>query len=359
LLSVVAFKLALHLFSAAVIGYGYSADELYFLDCANHLAWGYVDHPPLSIALLALIRGALGDSLLVLRLTAAFAGAAAILLAGAIARELSGGRAAQVIAALAMLASPVVLFATSYYSLNAIELVVWALVANLMLRLINGADPRLWLVVGAVLGIGLLNKWSVTWLGLGLAAGLVLSPERRWLRTPWPWLAAFVAILLWMPNLLWQLRHDWPTLEFMRTGMRDVMAAKPPLLFVREQIRAMHPLMALLSVAGLLHYFASARGRPHRLLGWVWLTVFVLLMMSGTARPLFRTGVSDRIRRRCRCGRGSGATSGLEVFDSSTRVSHPGSRACFGSARGSAVVARSFHRLRGCARAVACPDRVR
>jgi hypothetical protein len=93
-------------------------------------------------------------------------------------------------------------------------------------------------------------------------------------------------MLIWAPNLIWQVRHDWPTLEFMRTGMRDVMAAKPPVIFIREQFRAMHPILALLTVFGLLHYFRRD-GRPYRLLGWIWVAVFGILMTSGSARPYY------------------------------------------------------------------------
>jgi len=286
LLAIAAVRLLLQVFSAGLIGYGYSADELYFLDCADHLAWGYVDHPPFSIAVLASVRGAFGDWLLCLRLAAAFAGATTIVLAGLITRDLGGGRAAQGIAALAMLVSPVVLFVTGYYSMNAIDMVIWSIAFHLMLRVLNGGDQRLWIALGFTLGIGLLNKWSVLWLGGGLGVGLLLSPQRTWLRTPWPWLAGVIAVLIWAPNLVWQVRHDWPTLEFMRTGMRDVMAEKPPLTFVREQFRAMHPILALLTVFGLFHYFRSD-GSPHRLLGWTWVTVFIILMTSGTARPYY------------------------------------------------------------------------
>jgi hypothetical protein len=104
--------------------------------------------------------------------------------------------------------------------------------------------------------------------------------------TPWPWLAAILAAALWAPNLIWQARHDWPTLEFMRTGMRDVMVEKSAFGFVREQFRAMHPVLALLGLAGLLSYFQPA-ARPYRPLAWIWITVFTLLMTSGTARPYY------------------------------------------------------------------------
>jgi len=129
-------------------------------------------------------------------------------------RELGGGRAAQGLAGLAVLVSPVVLFTTGYYSINASDLAVWTLAAYLLLRLLNGAGPWLWVALGVVLGVGLLNKWSVIWLGMGVAVGLILTPQRRWLLTPWPWLGELVAALVSMPNLPWQAQHHWPTLEF-------------------------------------------------------------------------------------------------------------------------------------------------
>lgn len=279
-------KLALAAIATAAVGYGYSADELYFLDCANHLAWGYVDHPPLSIGVLAVLRAIVGDSLVVLRMAAAIAGVAAVLLTALMTRELGGGRVAQIIAALAMLAAPTVLFTTGYYSLNALDLLLWALTLYLILRVLNGADPRWWLAIGVMVGLALLNKWSALWLAGGIALGILLTPTRSALRTPWPWLAGIIAFALWTPNLAWQVRHDWPTLEFMRAGMRDVMIAKSPFAFVREQFRAMHPVLALLGLAGLVTYFQPG-ARAYRLLGWIWIAVFSLLMLSGSARPYY------------------------------------------------------------------------
>jgi 4-amino-4-deoxy-L-arabinose transferase-like glycosyltransferase len=137
-------KLGVHVLSS-VVTYGYMTDELYYLDCANHLAWGYVDHPPLSIALLALLRLTIGDSLIALRLAPALAGSATIVLVGLMARELGGGRVTQGFAALAALVAPVYFGIDAFYSMNAFEPALWALAAYLLLRLENGATPRLWL----------------------------------------------------------------------------------------------------------------------------------------------------------------------------------------------------------------------
>jgi len=149
-------KLGIHVLSSTLT-YGYMTDELYYLDCANHLAWGYVDHPPLSVALLAVVRLTIGDSLVALRLVPALAGAVTVALVGLMARELGGGRIAQGLAGLAAVVAPVYLGIDAFYSMNAFEPPLWAFAAYLLLRLENGAPPRLWLLVGAVIGLGLLN----------------------------------------------------------------------------------------------------------------------------------------------------------------------------------------------------------
>lgn len=277
-------KLGLHLVSNGPLSYGYMSDELYYLDCANHLAWGYVDHPPLSIALLWAVRAGLGESQLALRLLPVLAGCAAVVVVGLMARELGGGRVAQTLAALATVVSPVYLAVAGFYSMNAFEPLLWALAAYVLLRLLNGADPRAWLVLGLVIGLGLLNKISMSWLAFGVGVGLLLTPQRHWLQTPWPWLAAAIAVLLFAPYLVWQVRHDWPTLEFMRNATRYKMVPKSPLDFLAAQLLVMNPLLAPLWMAGLAYYFGSRAGRPYRLVAWIWVTTCVLLMASSSVR---------------------------------------------------------------------------
>src|SRR5512143_1556640 len=175
---------------AAVTGrYGYFRDELYYLASTGHLAWGYVEHPPLSIAILAIVRALLGDSLPALRLVPALAGAATVLLTGLMARRLGGGRFAQGLAALACALTPVFLGTDRVYSMNAIDILIWSLAAWLLLRALDLGRARDW----AVLGLGLLHKISVFWLGGGLLVGLLLTPYRRALLAPGPWLCGAIA----------------------------------------------------------------------------------------------------------------------------------------------------------------------
>jgi len=277
-------ELGLYLLSSGPLAYGYMSDELYYFDCADRLAWGYVDHPPFSLVLLRGVRAALGDSLLAIHLLPALAACATLLLVALLARELGGGRVAQGLAGLAALVAPVYLAVAGFYSMNAFEPLLWAGAALILARLVNGGDPRLWLALGLVLGVGLLNKISMLWFGLGLTVGLVLTPERRWFITPWPYLAAALSLLLFAPHVVWQVQHGLPMLEFMRNATELKMVSKSPLDFAAEQLLMMNPLAVPFWLAGLVYYFVSPAGCRHRVLGWIWITVFLLLAASGSAR---------------------------------------------------------------------------
>ena len=206
------------------------------------------------------------------------------MLTALVARELGGGRTAQTLAALAALVAPVYLALTGFYSMNAFEPLLWTAAALLVARIINGADERCWLLLGVVLGLGLLNKISTLWFGLGLGAGLVLTPERRWIATRWPWLAGAIAFILFAPHVWWQVQHDWPLVEFMHNATSEKMVEKSPLAFASAQLLVMNPVVLPLWLAGLVYYFVPVDGRRFQLLGWIWITIFCLLMASGSAR---------------------------------------------------------------------------
>ena len=275
-------KLVLHLASSA--GYGYFRDEFYYLACADHLAAGYVDHPALSIVFLWVVRHALGDSLLALRLLPAALGAATVGLVGLMARAFGGGRWPAALAMTGALVASEYLALDHFYSMNAFDIFFWALAAWLLILLINGGSPRIWLLLGLVLGLGLANKISVLWLGAGLLVGLLASVERRWLATPWPWLCGAVAGVLFAPYLFWQVRYGWPTLEFIHNATTDKMVDVAPLDFLVGQIKMMHPFTLPLWLGGLAWLFIHPAGKKYRLLGWMYLTVFVILALSGTSR---------------------------------------------------------------------------
>jgi hypothetical protein len=275
LLALTAVKLLIH---AALAGrYGYFRDELYFLDCGRHLDWGYVDHAPL-IGLVARFALLLGGSLPVLRLISAIAGAALVALTVVLARELGGGRFAQGLAGLAVIAAPIYLGTDSILSMNAFEPLFWMGGAWALVRIVRAGDSRAWLVFGALAGLGLMNKHSTVFFCLSVAVALLLVPERRWLRTPWPWMGAALAVLLFLPNLVWQVRHDFATLEDLRNVARSGKNVKlGPAAFFLQQVLLLHPILFPLWAGGLVWLFRGRDGR-FRLLGWTYVVFFVTLL---------------------------------------------------------------------------------
>ncbi len=273
-------KLLLHI--VTLRGYGLFRDEFYYVACSKELAFGYVDHPPLAMALLAGVRALFGDSPFALRLLPALAGAATVWLVGLITRRLGGAAFAQSLAMTAVGLSFVSVF--HKFSMNCFDVLIWALVAYLVIRIAQERMPHLWLVLGAVLGLGLQNKISVLWLGLGIASGLILTSERRWLRTRWPWLAGGLAAAIFAPHIVWQIRLGWPTLEFIRNATGQKMIEVAPLDFVVGQLGLFDPIVTLLWVSGLILLLTSKSMKQHRILGWVYLTVFALLLVSGSSR---------------------------------------------------------------------------
>ena len=284
---IAAAKLGLHLYAGQ--RYGYFVDELYYVACARHLNWGYVDQPPL-IALIAKIAIAvLGDSLLAIRIPAALAGAGTVVIAGMIARELGGSRFAQGLAALCVTLAPGVLALDHFLSMNALEPLFWMGCAYLLIRIIRTGNPKLWLWFGAVAGVGLLNKHSMLIFGFGIVVGLVLTRESKWLRSSWFWAGGAIAFLIFLPNLVWNIQHQFPFLELqanIRRSGRDV--ALSPVSFFAEEILAMLPLSAPIWIAGLWYLFFHKEGKQFRVLGWAWaVTATVILTFSPRIYYLF------------------------------------------------------------------------
>lgn len=216
LLSVAAAKLAIHLSLAS--RYGFHRDELYYLISGRHLAWGYVDHPPLTVFAAAVVETIFGPSLVALRLVPALLGAGLVVLAGLMARELGGRAWAQTLAGVAVLAAPVFLMTNHLFQTVTFDQIAWTAATFHVLRLMRTGRERLWLLVGAAAGLGLLAKYTVALFGLGLAAGLLFTSYRRQFRSLWLWAGGALAMAIVLPNLLWQFSHGWPTLEFVRNN---------------------------------------------------------------------------------------------------------------------------------------------
>jgi hypothetical protein len=278
-LCIAAVKLLIHLYA----GWHdrYLRDELYYLACSRHLAWGYVDQPPLIALIAWMVRSTIGDSVLAIRILPALAGAFEVVLTAAIARELGGKRTAQWLAALAVLVAGGILGIDSFLSMNAFEPLFWMGCAWVVIRIVNTGDQELWIWFGVLAGLGLENKHSMLIFGAGIFVGLILTPQRKVFASPWIWIAGAIAFLIFLPNLLWNIQHHFPFIELqknIRNSGRDVPLS--PLAFFGQEILTMHPLTFPIWAAGLWFYF-SPTGKPFRVLGWAWIfTAGVIVTVS-------------------------------------------------------------------------------
>ena len=230
--------------------YGYFRDELYYIACGEHLAWGYVDQPPL-IALVAWVTRILGTSIFATRLFPALAGAAIVYCTGRIARELGGGAFAQFLAALGILLAPVYLAFDSFLSMNAFEPLFWLLCAWIAHPYRQRRGPALWLAFGALAGLGLQNKHTMLVFGFALVAGLLISGHARLLASNGFGSPARWPSLIFLPNLIWQAHHGWPQVEVVRNGQQYKILHISPLQFIFEQVLFLQPVALPLWLAGL------------------------------------------------------------------------------------------------------------
>ena len=256
--------------------YGYHRDELYFLVASRHLAWGYVDQPPLTPALAGLARLLFGDWLPGLRLLPALAVGALVVVTGLTARELGGARAAQVLAAACVAASGVTVAVGHLHSTTTYDVLLWAVGLLLLARLLGTGDRRLWLPIGLVAGVGLLNKATVAQLaGVVLVGMLADRRARQLLASRWLLAGAAVAVALWAPYLAWQAGHGWPQLEIFADLRATDGGFGAGLAFPPFQLLVTNPLLAPLWVAGVVALLRDGRARP-----WQPLAVAYLLLVG-------------------------------------------------------------------------------
>jgi hypothetical protein len=270
--------LVLHLI--AIEGFGYFRDEFYYISCSNHLSFGYVDQPPLSILLLKLIRLTLGDSIMAVRLLPVLSAALFVFLTGLMAKELGGKKFAIALASAAAAAPIGNYFLFNIYSMNFLDLIFWQVCFFIIIRLIKTNDPKYWLIFGLVAGLGLQNKISVFFLCFGIAAGLLLTKERKYLKNKHLWLGAAIAGLLFLPYILWNMANGWPTLEFMQNAKTYKIASVSPLGFLWGQILYNNPATLVIWLAGLWYFFFHKQGKTYRLFGWMYLTIYLLFTLQ-------------------------------------------------------------------------------
>jgi len=266
--------------------YGIFRDEMYYLACGRHLAWGYVDHPPLVALMARVTESFLGDSVRALRVIPALCAAAMVLLGAELARTLGGGRFAQLLAAVCIVVAPEFLGTCHILSMNCVLPVAWAAAAIFAVQALVGGKPRAWIGFGIACGVGLLAKHSTLAFGAAIAVGLLATPHRRSLLTRGPWIGLGIATLMLAPNIAWEQLHGWPTLEFMHNAATQKMVRMSPLAFIRAQMDDMLLLSLPVWVAGTAWLLTAERARPFRFLGVAFIAVFAMVML-GNGKPYY------------------------------------------------------------------------
>jgi hypothetical protein len=257
--------------------YGFHRDELATLDDARHLAWGYVAYSPITPFFARISLTLFGTSLVGFRLFAAIAQAIAIVLTGLMARKLGGGRGAQLVAATA--AIPFCLAGGALMQYVSFDYLFWVLTAYFVVGLLTSEDPRWWLAIGCSIGLGMMAKYSMGFFALGIVAGVLLTDARRYLASKWLWYGVALSVLVFLPNLIWQVQHHFVSLDFLRDiHERDIRIGRTK-NFLPEQVEM--TLLALpLALAGLYYCLISSPGRRFRMLGWMFIVPLLLFVIA-------------------------------------------------------------------------------
>ena len=261
--------------------FGFHRDELQVLDDARHMDWGFVVYPPVT-PLIERISMALFDTSLVgLRLFSVFAQGTILILAGLMARELGARRVAQIVAALAVAVSPLPMFSATEFQYTSFDYLWWVLIAYFLIRLLKYENPRWWLAIGVVAGIGLETKYTMCFYIVAILCALVLTPARLYLKSRWLWYGVALAALIFLPNLIWQIRHDFVSFHFLQhIHKRDVGEGRANGFWLGQFWINTNPLLAPIWLAGVVYLFGFRDGKRYRLLAWLAAIPVVIFAVS-------------------------------------------------------------------------------
>jgi 4-amino-4-deoxy-L-arabinose transferase-like glycosyltransferase len=270
------FKLILLLIFAG--NYGIFRDEFYYIEASKHLAWGYVDMQPLLVVILAFSRSLFGDSIFGIRIFSYLAGSIIVFLSGLIARELHGRKFAQIFTVFLVIFSGVVLGTTSYYSMNSFDILLSSLMFYFLIRLINTNNSKYWLVIGLLFGIGLENKLTFLFLGFGLAIGLILTKYRTYLKSKEIWIGTAIAIIIFLPNIIWQMTNNFPTFEFMHNAAAFKNKPMGIIQFTAGSLFELNPGYILFPFTAIYFLFFNKQGKVYNIVGWIFVSVFLVFV---------------------------------------------------------------------------------
>jgi len=257
--------------------YGFHQDEMVVVNNAYNLDWGYVEYPPITPFLTRISLSIFGLSLVSARMFAALAHSIVMVLAGLMARELGGKRPAQVLAAIATAIAPIALAEGAMVMYVTYDFLWSVLIAYFIIRLLKSEDPRWWLGIGAVIGLGMMTKFTMAFFTAGIVGGVLLTDARRYLKSPWLWGGVILSLLIFLPNMLWQIQHDFISLDFLQgIHARDVREGRAEDYLIGQFVLSANTVVIPLWIAGLYYYFFSQDGKRYRMLGWIYVITFMI-----------------------------------------------------------------------------------
>jgi 4-amino-4-deoxy-L-arabinose transferase-like glycosyltransferase len=264
--------------------YGFHRDESQFLSDARHMDWGFVAYPPFTPFVERIGLDIFGVSMVGLRLFSVIAQAVAIVVTGLMARQLGGGRLAQITAALAVATSGLPAFEGTEFQYSTFDYLWWVLIAYFVIRLLKSENPRWWMAIGAAIGFGLLTKYTICFFIAGILGGMVFTGARRFFLSLWFWGGVGVALLIFLPNFVWQVRHGFISVHFLQhIHVRDVGEGRADGFWRDQFIICANLFAAPLWIGGLV---AFLRDRRYRMLGWMYVIV-VALFLFGKGRGYY------------------------------------------------------------------------
>lgn len=269
-------KLALHLVTNAITSYGFHRDEFLYFAMGRHLQLFRMDFPPAIAILAEAVRGTLGDGLFGIRLVPALFATLLVILAGLLAAELGGGRYAQALAGVAVMGSPLFLRSGNLFQPVVLDQVAWTLALFALARLARTGERRWWLALGAACGLGLLAKFSIAFIGVGISLATLLTPLRKHLATPWPWLGVALALAIGTPSIVGQIRLHFPIVLQMQGLAEAQLEHVTPLGFITTQF--LFGPGTLLALAAAVGFIVVPGLRPFRAVGWACLAAFLILL---------------------------------------------------------------------------------
>ena len=260
--------------------YGLFRDEYYYVAVSKHLAWGYVDLQPLSALILAFSRMLFGDSIFGIRIFSYLAGSVIVIISGLIAREMHGSKFAQIFTAFIIIFSGVILGNSGYFSMNSFDILLASLMFYYLIKLINTGNQKLWLVLGLLFGIGLQNKLTFLFLGFGLAVGLILTKYRNQIKSKELWIGVAIAFAIVLPNIIWQISNNYPTLEFMRNATEFKNKSLGLIEFTLGSIQELNPGYAVFILTAIYFLFFNKQGKAYNIIGWIFISVFFVFVFN-------------------------------------------------------------------------------